>query len=136
MGEHTLFSIGAVLMGTSHPCMTCGACCACFRISFYWAESDLAIPEGMPHVLTDHLQGHFLVMKGTSSPAPRCIALEGSIGGKVRCTIYEQRPTPCRNFVPSGEDGRAENNRCDMARGKWGLPPLNAACWNRHAEKG
>ncbi|EFG2122847.1 YkgJ family cysteine cluster protein, partial [Escherichia coli] len=25
-------------MNNPNPCMTCGACCAFFRVSFYWAE--------------------------------------------------------------------------------------------------
>jgi Fe-S-cluster containining protein len=118
------FTAGAILMGNSNPCIACGACCAFFRTSFYWAESDLATPGGVPHTLTDHLQGYYLVMKGTDSLAPRCIALAGSIGDQVRCTIYEQRSTACRNFSPSWEDGATENERCAKARHKWGLPPL------------
>lgn len=27
-------------MSNLNPCMTCGACCAFFRVSFYWAEAD------------------------------------------------------------------------------------------------
>ena len=108
---------------SAHPCVTCGACCACFRVSFYWAESDLVTPGGVPVALTDHLQGHFLAMKGTDSRAPRCIALAGSIGGQVRCTIYDRRPAACRHFAPSGEDGTM-HERCDKARRQWGLPPL------------
>ncbi|OZZ73507.1 zinc/iron-chelating domain-containing protein, partial [Klebsiella pneumoniae] len=26
-------------MSEINPCMTCGACCAYFRVSFYWAEA-------------------------------------------------------------------------------------------------
>ncbi|ENB3270628.1 YkgJ family cysteine cluster protein, partial [Escherichia coli] len=27
-------------MNNPNPCMTCGACCAFFRVSFYWTEAD------------------------------------------------------------------------------------------------
>lgn len=27
-------------MSDHNPCMTCGACCAYFRVSFYWAEAS------------------------------------------------------------------------------------------------
>ena len=27
-------------MSNLNPCMTCGACCAFFRVSFYWAEAN------------------------------------------------------------------------------------------------
>lgn len=30
----------------------------------------------------------------------RCIALRGSIGKQVRCSIYEVRPRPCRRVEP------------------------------------
>ena len=77
----------------------------------------------MPYELTDHLQSHYLVMKDTNSRTPRCIALEGGIGGQVRCRIYERRPMTCRNFAPSREAGTI-NERCDKARRDWGLAPL------------
>ncbi|EKJ0223351.1 YkgJ family cysteine cluster protein, partial [Escherichia coli] len=27
-------------MSNPNPCMACGACCAFFRVSFYWAKVD------------------------------------------------------------------------------------------------
>ncbi|RBD09468.1 YkgJ family cysteine cluster protein, partial [Xanthomonas oryzae pv. oryzae] len=27
----------------AHPCLTCGACCAYFRVSFHWSEADPAL---------------------------------------------------------------------------------------------
>lgn len=111
-----------------NPCITCGACCAYFRASFYWTESDLVTSEGVPHELTDHLQTHFLVMKGTNCCNPRCVALQGIIGAKVHCDIYAQRSSVCRNFPPSWENG-VQNERCDKARIRWGLAPLTSDSW-------
>ena len=80
-------------MSEINPCMTCGACCAYFRVSFYWAEADDA--GGLvPSALT-----------------------------AVHCTIYENRPSPCREFAMSGENGE-ENDACNRARARYGLPPL------------
>jgi len=107
-------------MDTYNPCISCGACCAFFRASFYWAESDLATPGGVPHAETDYLQTHLLVMKGTDGRNPRCVALEGVIGHRVRCAIYDRRPSVCRSFMPSWQNGSV-NERCDRARAKWGL---------------
>lgn len=121
-------------MDTYNPCLACGACCACFRVSFYWTESDLAAPDGVPHDLTEHLQGHYLAMQGTDSRTPRCIALAGTIGTEVRCTIYQCRPSACRNFIPSWQ-GSTLNERCDTARVKWGLAPLDPTCWTRPGGK-
>jgi uncharacterized protein len=117
-------------METFNPCVTCGACCAFYRASFYWAESDFATPYGVPHELTDHLQTHYLVMKGTDSRSPWCISLKGIIGARVQCEIYEKRSSVCRNFIPSWQNGE-KNERCDKARAKWELPPLGRDSWTR-----
>ena len=72
-------------MDTYNPCISCGACCAYFRASFYWAESDLATPAGVPHELTDHLQTALPCHEGNRRPDPRCVALQGVIGDLVYC---------------------------------------------------
>ncbi|MDE8554833.1 YkgJ family cysteine cluster protein [Pantoea vagans] len=108
----------------SNPCVSCGACCAHFRVSFYWAEADDA--GGLvPTELTEPLSLLMRNMHGTNDRAPRCVALQGDIGGCVSCGIYEQRPTPCREFSMSGEAG-IHNEACDRARARYGLPPLFA----------
>ncbi|MDW7772305.1 MAG: YkgJ family cysteine cluster protein [Desulfobulbaceae bacterium] len=117
-------------MDALNPCINCGACCAYFRASFYWAESDLAAPDGVPYELTDHLQTHYLAMKGTDSVTPWCIALKGIIGARVHCEIYDRRSSVCRNFPPSWQNGE-QNDRCDKARAGWGLPPLERDSWTR-----
>ncbi|WP_312240561.1 YkgJ family cysteine cluster protein [Pantoea sp.] len=105
-----------------NPCMTCGACCAHFRVSFYWAEADDA-GGAVPAALTEPLNLFLRAMRGTNSAAPHCVALQGEVGGCVSCGIYAQRPTPCREFSMSGENGIA-NEACDRARARYGLPPL------------
>ncbi|MFH8134660.1 YkgJ family cysteine cluster protein [Pantoea osteomyelitidis] len=105
-----------------NPCMTCGACCAHFRVSFYWAEADDG-GGAVPASLTEPLNLFLRAMRGTNSLAPRCVALQGEIGGCVSCGIYAERPSPCREFNMSGEDGIA-NDACDRARARYGLPPL------------
>lgn len=73
-------------------------------------------------------------MKGTEKKhQPKCCALEGRVGGKARCTIYANRPTPCRQFTASFENGIA-NPRCDEARAAHGLPPLSGKDWRGHDE--
>jgi len=62
-------------------------------------------------------------MQGTNAAEPRCSALLGDVGGPVRCTIYENRPSPCREFLVNGEGGLL-NPGCDSARAAYGLPPL------------
>jgi hypothetical protein len=106
-----------------NPCVTCGACCAYFRASFYWAEADDSVGGTVPIGMTERLDLHLRVMKGTNQPNPRCIALEGVIGSCVKCSIYELRSSACREFRYSWQDG-LHNERCDQARAAKGLQPL------------
>jgi Fe-S-cluster containining protein len=108
----------------SNPCVSCGACCAHFRVTFYWAEADPATGGVTPPALTIKLSPHHAVMRGTEGRTPRCAALLGTLGEEVACTIYAQRPSPCREFQASWVDG-VHNARCDRARAAHGLPPLS-----------
>lgn len=104
-------------MSGGNPCLNCGACCAFFRVSFYWGEvhSDFAVPEA----LTEPISHSRLAMRGTNQPGPRCVALEGEVGGCASCAIYEHRPSPCRDFEAYDPGGA-----CNRARAAHGLPPL------------
>jgi len=114
---------------TDNSCLACGACCAVFRVSFYWREADEESGGVVPPELTDHLTGLRLCMQGTNRSHPRCVALEGEIGQAVRCAIYDRRPSPCRNFGIRFANGIwhatiEELMRCNQARAAWGLIPL------------
>lgn len=106
-----------------NPCLGCGACCAQFRVSFYWSEADSAVGGRTPAELSVRLSPHRVAMLGTEKHPPRCAALEGEIGNRVCCTIYATRPSPCREFRASWVDG-GRSERCDQARAAHGLPPL------------
>lgn len=109
-----------------HPCLACGACCAHYRVAFHWSETepDLA---GTPPALTEVLDPHRLVMRGTyGGAAIRCVALAGTIGEAAACSIYAHRPSPCRDLVASWEHG-APSPQCDRARAAHGLAPLQPA---------
>jgi len=110
-------------MRESNPCLECGACCAYYRASFYWAEADDATGGGVPVDLTEHLTGSLRVMRGTRTCPPRCVALVGTIGRGVSCSIYDRRPGVCREYPHSWADGE-RNARCDEARAHHGLAPL------------
>ncbi len=116
-------------MPAENPCQSCGACCAYFRVSFYWSETDPALGGTVPAEMTRKLDDFRSCMCGTDQKNPRCAALEGTIGEAVNCTIYEQRPTPCREFGVDWADGALlytpeDLARCTQARAAWGLPPL------------
>lgn len=109
-------------MNEPHPCMSCGACCAFFRVSFYWAEADDA-GGSVPVELTEPVASLFRCMCGTNQRQSRCIALVGTPGESTSCRIYLNRPSTCREFVMSWEAGQA-NEACDRARASYGLPML------------
>ena len=114
---------GFLAAGSPNPCLTCGACCASFRVSFYWSESDQAVADSVPAEMTCQVAPLLCAMAGTDHPHPRCIALLGDVGMSVWCTIYARRPSVCNEVVPSGLDGTV-NVWCERARAMWGLPPL------------
>jgi len=105
-----------------NPCVGCGACCAHFRVQFYWRE---AVPADMQEELTSLHN----CMRGTSAKHhPKCVGLKGRIGRDAQCSIYADRPSPCRAFSASYVDGK-RNERCDQARIAHGLRPLRPDDW-------
>lgn len=106
-----------------HPCLSCGACCALYRVTFHWLETTSGNPAGVPVDLVEPVDLHRVAMKGTLSKPVRCVALEGEVGCKVRCRIHAQRSSTCRDFRVSWEDG-VHDADCDRARAAIGLPPL------------
>lgn len=115
-------------MPAVHPCLTCGACCAFFRVSFHWSEADPAHGGTVPIALTEPLRTHERAMRGTSQARPRCVALDADIGRYSRCTIHDQRPSVCAQVPASFEFGAA-SAQCDKARIAHGLPVLTPADW-------
>ncbi|MDD3326818.1 MAG: YkgJ family cysteine cluster protein [Zoogloea sp.] len=101
---------------SANPCQACGACCATFRVSFYWADAEA---RGLPPTLTEQVTPWLGCMAGTNHRKPRCVALAGAIGSEVGCRVYEQRPEPCREV-------QAGDSQCLKARARHGLPALSA----------
>lgn len=112
-------------MSNLNPCLTCGACCAFFRVSFYWAEGNDASGD-VPVQYTEQISPYLRCMTGTNQKSPRCIALIGTPGQSTSCLIYESRPSTCRDFTVSGDNG-GPNEACNRAREKFGLPCLEPA---------
>lgn len=104
-------------------CLACGACCAAFRVDFHIAELASATVEGVPPELTLPLTATLVRMRGSDDAPPRCVALAGEVGQAASCTIYAQRPGPCREFAPYAPLGMGDD-ACDRARRRHGLPPL------------
>lgn len=96
----------------SQSCLTCGACCAAFRVSFYWSEA-----RALDDAWIEKAGPFHACMAGTQQAAPRCVALAGEIGQAVSCRVYDARPPACREVQP-GDD------KCQRARARHGLAPL------------
>ncbi|MBI5449950.1 MAG: YkgJ family cysteine cluster protein [Gammaproteobacteria bacterium] len=107
------------------PCNRCGACCAAYRVSFYWAEAAPELGDAVPLELTEKVSPTLLAMQGTWDKTPRCIALRGEVGAQTACSIYPSRPSTCRELQYSWQHGQP-NERCDQARAAWNLPPLSS----------
>lgn len=100
-----------------NPCHGCGACCRTFRVSFFYGETDM---HGglVPHHKVIPITPFRVAMKGTEdSHMSQCVAYDGG------CSIYENRPSPCRSFPVWEEDGTVHEG-CAKARAKHGLPPM------------
>ena len=82
----------------------------------------------MPAALVGELTPFLVAMAGTNQAQPRCAALQGELGVATACGIYLARPSPCRELQASYENGVADD-KCDRARAKWGLPPLQPEDW-------
>ncbi|HUH87471.1 MAG TPA: YkgJ family cysteine cluster protein [Pusillimonas sp.] len=108
----------------TNPCLSCGACCAHFRVSFYCGEIAGENGGTVPPDLVSQIGPLRACMKGTEEGGQRCVALCGEIGHEgIHCAIYEQRPSPCRDFPAWEQDGTA-NPDCQRVRAKFGLPAL------------
>ncbi len=107
-----------------NPCLSCGACCAHFRVSFYFGELQGQPGGWVPVELTSKVNDFRAAMKGTESGNGRCVALRGDVGkAGIHCAIYENRPTPCREFEAWQADG-TPNPDCQRLRLQRGLAPL------------
>jgi uncharacterized protein len=92
---------------TVEDCQKCGACCVNPRDNM--AEGFMSYVEISSHDTI--LQRRDLVKKLVVLDADgvphlrlakdgRCLALAGTLGKSVRCTIYHHRPSPCRRVEP------------------------------------
>ncbi|TCK38792.1 hypothetical protein B0G84_4113 [Paraburkholderia sp. BL8N3] len=107
-----------------NPCLSCGACCQHFRVSMYMGEMASSPCGTVPDEMVSAINPLMVCMKGTEAGHGRCIALRGTVGEPgIRCEIYSQRPSPCREYRVWSEDG-TPNPDCQRLRKAIGLQPL------------
>ena len=88
---------------------------------FLSREVEIAVSRGVPEPLVTPITPHRVCMKGTESGGKACIASERSAEHGYRCSIYADRPSPCREFNILNADG-TENEDCKKLRLQIGLP--------------
>jgi Fe-S-cluster containining protein len=93
-------------------CQTCGACCC--NTDENRAEEYVDYVEVKPRmplsrhpsllrrltVVNDKGERH-MKLRGAEQ---RCVALEGTLGKRVSCTIYDLRPAACRTVKPGSKE--------------------------------
>ena len=91
-------------------CQSCGACCHNHLSNVRQGLDDYDEVNVRSPLLEDDEIAHkyTFVRKGKHymrmvSDKPRCIALEGTVGERVGCTVYSQRPSICRQFEAASE---------------------------------
>ena len=91
-------------------CQSCGLCC-CHPLTkadgpitgnsefTHWSSESVTYRWWHGEEITDTQTGFW--MRRTWDG--KCIALEGALGEKVKCSIYEDRPSVCRQFEAGSE---------------------------------
>lgn len=90
-------------------CQSCGLCCCHPLIKAdgpitsdsdltYWATEQVTYRWWHGYEQTDGETGYWM-----RQVDEHCIALRGTLGRDVTCTIYETRPSACRQFEPGSE---------------------------------
>ncbi len=71
----------------------------------------------MPEHYTEPVTAVDSCMAGTNQKNPRWIALQGTIGEKVSCGMYERRRT-------AGKEGQVADVQCNKARIAYNMMPF------------
>ena len=114
-------------MSTPYDCQSCGACCLSpWEAEGYVRLHDLDVERlrgtGLSILLEEQPgwdeQPEELVRLSTQLDKQgrrACVALAGCAGRSCACSIYDQRPDPCRRF-------EVGSLLCRQARQRLGLP--------------
>lgn len=106
-----------------YDCQTCGACCVQFGTedgnAYVYLDRDEARRMGslgLP-VIRQAMGARCLGAAPNEGAGgrPACVAFVGNLGGQCGCTVYEERPSVCREFDVGG-------GLCLHARQQAGLP--------------
>lgn len=99
-------------------CLTCGACCQ--SLLCVGVRPSDSVDSKMVWDITVETEGKEIVVDRylkRNEETLACAALEGTIGERVACTIYETRPVMCHHFD-------AGSDRCHAIRRAFGIEPF------------
>lgn len=92
-----------------YDCTRCGACCvnppqnaAEGFVAYVEIEPGDAIRK-KPDLVKRYARDHDGTLHLQILADGRCKALLGRVGDRVRCAIYQARPSPCRRVEPGSE---------------------------------
>lgn len=94
-------------------CETCGACCVLAVIVAVGHDDKERLNEYWDITTDDFVIERVL---GRDIETGRCVHLDGNLGSRVSCSIYADRPSPCRAFEPGSD-------RCLEYRRMCGVDP-------------
>lgn len=99
-------------------CLTCGACCQSLLCVGVRPADDI-VPELFWDITVATDEGEIVVDRylKRNGETLACGALEGTVGERVACTIYETRPKMCHHFD-------AGSDRCHAIRRAFGIEPF------------
>ena len=112
-------------MSGAPDCTRCGACCfnPPENVAEGYAEYVELEPGDAIWKRPELLRRHTVEKEGRVHMRlladQRCSALAGALGGRVRCTIYHARPSPCRRV-------QAGSELCSKYRRGFGLDGADA----------
>ena len=98
-------------------CVTCGVCCSFTLIAPIEKDRNEGLPsywEVYPDDAPD--EPPILRVMPRDDENGQCVNLDGELGKKVGCSVYEHRPSGCRDF-------EAGSDRCREYRRMYGIEP-------------
>lgn len=109
----------------SDDCQSCGACCQDFAaardgvITWVTAAEAKKLQRRSPRlvVLTSPAPALDPELGLAADATGRCLSLVGTIGKRVSCGVYKDRPRACSSFRRGGRG-------CNAARDEQGLLPI------------
>jgi Fe-S-cluster containining protein len=99
-------------------CVTCGACCASLLRVDVAPDNPISSSDCWD-IIKEGENCEFIVDRIIKRKQEdlSCTALEGMVGDKVTCRVYDDRPRMCRKF-------EAGSDRCHAVRRAYGIEPF------------